>query len=39
MKDRRDVNAFSETLRSCVERGIMMFQSTSKSEFQLRVRY
>jgi hypothetical protein len=39
MKDRRDVNAFSETLRSCVERGIMMFQSNSKSEFQLRVRY
>jgi hypothetical protein len=39
MKDRQEKNAFSDRLRSCVERGIMAFHPTRKNDIEVRVRY
>jgi len=39
MKNRRETNAFSDKLRSCVERGMMAFHPTGKTDLEVRVRY
>jgi hypothetical protein len=39
MKSRRETNAFSDKLRSCVERGMMAFHPTGKDDLEVRVRY
>lgn len=39
MKDRKETNAFSDHLRSCVEHGLMAYHPARKSEIEVRVRY
>ncbi len=39
MKDRQETNAFSDRLRSCVERGIMAFHPDLKKDVEVKVRY
>ena len=39
MKERQEANAFSDHLRSCVERGIMAFHPPQKNDVEVRVRY